>query len=85
MSQNQIMADSIASNLSTDELEDLFDQVHIGTSYATPLRKDAFDLSDEEKIKIISSSCGHSFGKCAEHARARLRNRRIIADYPRAH
>jgi GTP cyclohydrolase I len=48
------MADSIGSNLSTDELEDLFDQVHIGTSYATPLRKNAFDLSDEEKIKVIS-------------------------------
>lgn len=27
---------------------------HIGTSYDTPLRKDAFDISDEQKIKIIS-------------------------------
>lgn len=37
------------------ELEDLLGEQHIGTSYDTPLRSDAFDLSDEEKIRIISS------------------------------
>ncbi len=36
------------------ELEDLLGEQHIGTSYDTPLRSDAFDLSDEEKIRIIS-------------------------------
>ena len=36
------------------ELEDLLGEQHIGTSYDTPLRSDAFDLSDEEKIKRIS-------------------------------
>ena len=42
------------NKLSLEELEDLFGEQHIGTSYDTPLRKDAFDLSDEEKMKIIS-------------------------------
>jgi len=36
------------------ELEDLFGEQHIGSCYDTPLRKDAFDISDEEKIRIIS-------------------------------
>ncbi len=34
--------------------DDLLGDEHIGTSYDTPLRPDAFDLSAEEKIKIIS-------------------------------
>ena len=38
-------------NLSLDEI--LGDQ-HFFTSYDTPLRDDAFELTDEEKIKIIS-------------------------------
>ncbi|MEO8764572.1 MAG: GTP cyclohydrolase I FolE [Ginsengibacter sp.] len=40
--------------LSFDELEDLFGEGHMGACYDTPLRKDAFDLSDDEKIKIIA-------------------------------
>jgi GTP cyclohydrolase I len=36
------------------ELADLLGEQHIGTSYDTPLRNDAFDQSDEEKIRIIS-------------------------------
>ncbi|WP_044239980.1 GTP cyclohydrolase I FolE [Flexithrix dorotheae] len=39
------------------DLEEVIDQIgdeHIGTSHDTPLRKDAFDLSDSEKIKKIS-------------------------------
>ncbi len=36
------------------ELEDLLGEQYIETSYDTPLRSDAFDLSDEEKIRIIS-------------------------------
>ncbi len=38
-------------------IEDFDDEVgeeHIGTSYDTPIRPDAFDIDDEEKIKIIS-------------------------------
>jgi GTP cyclohydrolase I len=36
------------------EMEDLLGEQHIGTSHDTPLTKDAFDLSDDEKINIIS-------------------------------
>ncbi|EDP95374.1 hypothetical protein KAOT1_10641 [Kordia algicida OT-1] len=32
---------------------------HIMTSYDTPLRKDAFDLSDEEKIASIKKDVAH--------------------------
>ncbi|HRG51732.1 MAG TPA: GTP cyclohydrolase I FolE [Bacteroidia bacterium] len=35
-------------------LEDVIGEQHISTSYDTPLRADAFALTDEEKIKIIS-------------------------------
>ncbi len=38
----------------TSELADLLGEQHVGTSYDTPLRTDAFDLNDEEKIKLIS-------------------------------
>lgn len=41
-------------NLSLAEIEDILGEQHIGTSYDTPLRDDAFDLNDEEKIRIIS-------------------------------
>lgn len=34
--------------------DDLLGEEHIGTSYDTPLRPDAFDLSAEEKIRIIA-------------------------------
>jgi GTP cyclohydrolase I len=40
--------------LSATEIEDLLGEQHIGTSYDTPLRSDAFDLSDEEKMSKIS-------------------------------
>ena len=51
MKQNETMLNT----LSREELEDLLGEHHIGTSYNTPLRKDAFDLPDEEKMKVISS------------------------------
>jgi GTP cyclohydrolase I len=35
-------------------LEDLIGENHIGTSVETPLRPDAFDLSDKEKIETIA-------------------------------
>jgi len=42
------------NNTDLIELEDLFGEQHIGSCYETPLRKDAFAVSDEEKIRIIS-------------------------------
>ncbi|WP_454244843.1 GTP cyclohydrolase I FolE [Psychroflexus sp. MBR-150] len=44
---------SLEENLS--EIEELGHN-HIGTSSETPLRKDAFELSDEEKIKRIQAN-----------------------------
>ncbi|GAA4332089.1 GTP cyclohydrolase I FolE [Mucilaginibacter gynuensis] len=42
------------SNLSLTDIEDILGEQHVGTSYDTPLRGDAFNLTDEEKIKAIS-------------------------------
>jgi GTP cyclohydrolase I len=42
------------NNLSLAEIEDILGEQHIGTAYDTPIRCDAFDLSDEEKIRIIA-------------------------------
>lgn len=36
------------------DLDELLGEQHVGTSYNTPLRADAFDISDEEKIKSIA-------------------------------
>nr|WP_068889425.1 GTP cyclohydrolase I FolE [Pedobacter panaciterrae] len=54
MKQNGTALNTTDNNLSLAELEDLLGEQHIGTSYDTPLRTDAFDLQDDEKIKIIS-------------------------------
>jgi len=51
MQQNEVLN---TPGLSPEELENLFGEQHIATSYDTTLRKDAFDISDEEKMKIIS-------------------------------
>src|SRR5690606_27425314 len=40
------------------KIEDLGDN-HVGTSADTPLRKDAFELSDIEKIKLIKEDVQH--------------------------
>lgn len=40
--------------------EDFTDELgnnHIGTSDHTPLRKDAFEKTDDEKIEIIKKKC----------------------------
>ena len=42
------------SGLSLEETDDLLGEQHIGSSFDTPLREDAFELGDEEKIKIIA-------------------------------
>lgn len=41
-------------DVSLAKLEELLGEQHIGTCYDTPLRADAFDITDEEKIKIIA-------------------------------
>jgi GTP cyclohydrolase I len=52
--QNGTMIKIPENRLSPEELEDLLGEQHAGTSADTPLRQDAFDKTDEEKIKIIS-------------------------------
>ena len=47
------MLNSMDKN-SLSQLEDLLGEQHIGTSYDTPLRIDAFEISDEQKIEAIS-------------------------------
>lgn len=54
MEQNEIGLKALNANTSLEELEHLFGEQHMATTYDTPLRKDAFDLPDDEKIKIIS-------------------------------
>lgn len=54
MKQNEIVWNTPGNKMSLEELEELLGEQHAGTCYDTPLRKDAFDLSDEEKIQVIS-------------------------------
>ncbi len=54
MKENGTTLDITTNGLSVTEIEDLIGEQHIGTSYDTPLRSDAFDLSDEEKMSKIS-------------------------------
>jgi len=42
------------NNSALIELEDLFGEQHIGSCYDTPLRADAFDTNDDEKIAVIA-------------------------------
>jgi GTP cyclohydrolase IA len=51
MKQNEITSTE-TNNFS--ELENILGDEHIGTSYDTPLRLDAFEMTDEEKIKGIA-------------------------------
>jgi GTP cyclohydrolase IA len=53
MIQNATMQEE-STDISLAEMEDILGEQHIGTSYDTPLRDDAFVLSDEEKIERIS-------------------------------
>lgn len=54
MKKNKHVLGDVASNKSGYNAEDLGDD-HIGTAVQTPLRDDAFDLSDDEKIEKIES------------------------------
>ncbi|HEY0667598.1 MAG TPA: GTP cyclohydrolase I FolE [Sphingobacteriaceae bacterium] len=42
------------SDISLSQLEDLLGEQHIGTSFDTPLRADAFEMNDSDKVEIIS-------------------------------
>lgn len=55
MKSNEILENTIILDNLTDKMGD----EHIGTSLETPMRKDAFVLSDNEKIKQIE----HHFGQ----------------------
>ncbi len=54
MKQNETTLNTTENELSLAELEDLIGEGHVGTSYDTPMRPDAFDLNDEEKIETIA-------------------------------
>jgi GTP cyclohydrolase IA len=55
MNQNGMSVTNAENKLSAEELEDLLSDQHISNPDDTALRSDAFDMSDEEKIRIISS------------------------------
>ncbi|WP_017257463.1 GTP cyclohydrolase I FolE [Pedobacter arcticus] len=56
MKLNETMSNIQLSNFSEEDiLIDVMGDDHVGTSYDTPMRKDAFDLSDDEKIAKIES------------------------------
>jgi GTP cyclohydrolase IA len=54
MKQKEIMLNSTDNNIELQELTDLLGDNHIGTSTETPLRADAFEMSDRKKIEKIS-------------------------------
>jgi len=53
MKQKEIVLNTMENNLAF-ELNDIIGEDHIGTSIETPLRSDAFELSDKKKIEKIS-------------------------------
>ena len=54
MKQNGLMFKMPDGEFTLDEAGELFGEQHIGNTCNTPLRNDAFDLNDQEKIQIIS-------------------------------
>ncbi len=55
MKENGMVFKIQENKISIGELEDLTGDQHTCTSEDTPLRDDAFDITDEDKIRIISS------------------------------
>ncbi len=55
MKENGMVFNIQQNKIYIEELEDLTGDQHVCTSEGTPLRKDAFDMTDEDKIRIISS------------------------------
>ena len=54
MKQNGMVLNLTEKKLFIEDFNDEVGEEHIGTSYDTPLRSDAFDIEDDEKIKVIS-------------------------------
>jgi GTP cyclohydrolase I len=54
MKQNGVVYKIQENRLSAEVTEELFGEPYINTYYDSPLRRDAFEIHDEEKIKIIS-------------------------------
>lgn len=54
MIQSETILKAEVTGTSISELEDFLGEQHIGTSYDTPLRPDAFDKTDSEKIRLIT-------------------------------
>ena len=56
MKLNETMSNIQLDNFSDEDvLVDVMGDDHVGTSYDTPMREDAFDLSDDEKIAKIET------------------------------
>lgn len=56
MKLNETMSNIQLDNFSDEDvLVDVLGDDHVGTSYDTPMREDAFDVSDEEKIAKIEA------------------------------
>jgi GTP cyclohydrolase IA len=56
MKQKEIMLNTADNEVVFDDLKDFIGDDHIGTSLETPIRPDAFILSEKEKIKRISAN-----------------------------
>jgi len=56
MKQKEIMLNSKESDLLLEDLKEVIGDDHISTSIETPLRADAFELSDQKKIELISQN-----------------------------
>ena len=54
MKQNGVVLNLPEKKSFIEDYDDEMGEEHIGTSYDTPLRPGAFDMEDDEKIKIIS-------------------------------
>src|SRR6187551_98338 len=53
MKHNGILNGITVTKTLPNEKEDVFGEEHISTSADTPLRKDAFDMSNETKVELI--------------------------------
>jgi GTP cyclohydrolase I len=54
MNKNGTIVNGKTNGYSMEDMAFEIGEQHAGTSYDTPLRKDAFDKTDDEKIRSIS-------------------------------
>ncbi len=59
MKQNETLLETGRNNIALMDTDDLFEEQSAKRCYDTPLRMDAFDITDEEKIAAIA----HHFGE----------------------